>query len=76
MPEDNFLDLGFKGRHITAIQHADTRPICALYLDMERSTDLLFKPYTVEEASEGQSQSVTASIETIGTILKQRSIAQ
>jgi hypothetical protein len=43
---------------------------------MERSTDLLFKPYTVEEASEGQSQSVTASIETIGTILKQRSMAR
>jgi S-DNA-T family DNA segregation ATPase FtsK/SpoIIIE len=73
MPEDNFLDLGFTGRHITDIQHADSRPICALYLDMERSADLLFKPYTVEDTSESRSQSVTASIETISTILKQRS---
>jgi S-DNA-T family DNA segregation ATPase FtsK/SpoIIIE len=72
MPEDNFLDLGFTGRHIADIQHADSRPICALYLDMERSTDLLFKPYTVEDAAENQSQSVTASIEAIGTILRQR----
>jgi S-DNA-T family DNA segregation ATPase FtsK/SpoIIIE len=74
MPEDNFLDLGFKGRNITNIQRADARPICALYLDMERSTDLLFKPYTVEDASESQSHSVTISIETICTILKQRDI--
>lgn len=75
MPEDNFLDLGFKGKHITDIQHADARPICALYLDMERGSDLLFKPYTVEDDSDDQAQSLTASIETIGTILKQRSIA-
>jgi hypothetical protein len=41
---------------------------------MERGADLLFKPYTVEAASESQSHSVTISIETIGTILKQRGI--
>ncbi len=74
MPEDNFLDLSFKGRNITNIQRADARPICALYLDMERSTDLLFKPYTVEDTSESQSHSVTISIETISTILKRRGI--
>jgi len=73
MPEDYFLDLGFKGRHIAEIQQADKRPICALYLDMERSTDLLFKPYTVEESSENRSQSVTTSIAIIGKMLKQRS---
>lgn len=73
MPEDNFLDLGFKGKHITDIQRADSRPICALYLDMEQSTDILFKPYTVDDASESQSYSVTTSIETIGAMLKQRS---
>jgi S-DNA-T family DNA segregation ATPase FtsK/SpoIIIE len=71
MAENDLLRFGFvQSRRVAELQSADSEPICALYLDIESSKDVLFKPYIVDSS---KATSITRDIEEIGQQLMRRS---
>lgn len=74
MPVNDFLKFGFvQSRNVGELQKAASEPVCALYINMEKSEDVLFKPYSLSTVAEEKGSSITEDIAAIGQIVARRS---
>jgi DNA segregation ATPase FtsK/SpoIIIE, S-DNA-T family len=74
MPVNDFLKFGFvQSRNVGALQKAAAEPVCALYINMEGSEDVLFKPYSLSSGAEEKEHSITQDIDAIARLLAKRS---
>ncbi len=73
MPVNDFLKFGFaQSRNVVELQKGAAEPVCALYINMESSEDVLFKPYSLSTVSEGRAPSIMQDIDAIGQLLAER----
>jgi DNA segregation ATPase FtsK/SpoIIIE, S-DNA-T family len=74
MPVNDFLKFGFvQSRNVVELQKAAAEPVCALYINMENSENVLFKAYSLSSAAEEKGHSIMQDIDAIAQLLAKRS---